>query len=200
MTKQVFLDNLKKRLAGMPETDLAERLSFYGEMIDDLIEEGAAEEEAVAEIGTVESVAQAILSDYPLSKIVKERIKPKRRLKTWEIVLIAVGSPVWLSLLIALFAVLIALYIAVWAVIVAFWAIFVSFIAVVIYLLIMGIYYISASNTFPGICLLGAAAVMSGLTVFVFFGCNAAGKGVVRLTKKIATAVKNHFAGKGEQK
>ena len=41
---------------------------------------------------------------------------------------------------------------------------------------------------------------MSGLTVFVFFGCNAAGKGVVRLTKKIATAVKNHFAGKGEQK
>ena len=106
MSKQEFLAELKAGLNGLPQEDIEERLTFYSEMIDDRMEEGLTEEEAVLAIGTVNEVITQILTDTPLSKLVKERVKPKRTLKAWEIVLLALGAPIWLSLLIAVLAVL----------------------------------------------------------------------------------------------
>ena len=110
MTKKQFLDRLGKSLNGLPQEDISERLTFYGEMIDDRAEEGLTEEEAVAGIGSVEEITAQILEETPFARLVKERVKPKRRMTAWEIVLLAVGSPVWLSLLIALLAVVLSLY------------------------------------------------------------------------------------------
>ena len=62
-----------------------------------------------------------------MGKLIKEKT-PKRRLGVWEIVLLVLGSPIWLSLLIAAFAVILSLYISLWAVIISFWAVFGSFI------------------------------------------------------------------------
>ena len=100
MDKQEFLSKLRAKLFGLPQKELEERLSFYSEMIDDRIEEGLSEETAVKELGTVDVVAGQIIAEIPLSKLVKERIKPKRALNVWEIVLLAIGSPIWLSLMI----------------------------------------------------------------------------------------------------
>ena len=61
MTKQEFLAELREKLKGLPEQDLEERLSFYSESIEDRMEDGLSEEEAVAGVGTVEEiVAQAL--------------------------------------------------------------------------------------------------------------------------------------------
>ena len=95
MLKAEFLARLREKLSCLPADDLEERLGFYGEMIDDRVEEGLSEHEAVATVGTVDEVADQILAETPLGKLVKERIKPKRRLSTGEIALLAVGSPVW---------------------------------------------------------------------------------------------------------
>ena len=38
MNKSEFLEELRKGLAGLPKDDVEERLTFYGEMIDDRIE------------------------------------------------------------------------------------------------------------------------------------------------------------------
>lgn len=94
MDKQAFLTALRSGLSGLPQDDIEERLTFYGEMIDDRMEEGLSEEEAVAAIGEVSEIARQAVADTPLAKIAKERIRPKRRLKTWEIVLLALGSPI----------------------------------------------------------------------------------------------------------
>ncbi len=67
-------------------------------MIEDRIEEGFTEEEAVSEIGTVNEVVSQIVSETPLSKLVKERSRPKRTLRVWEIILLLLGSPIWISL------------------------------------------------------------------------------------------------------
>ena len=56
MSKQEFLDELRKGLSSLPQSDLEERLIFYSEMIDDRVEEGLTEEEAISEIGTVNEV------------------------------------------------------------------------------------------------------------------------------------------------
>ena len=81
MTKQEFLDRLHRSLAGLPLEDAEERLAFYDEMIDDRMEEGLAEEEAVSSFGAQEEIADQILSEIPLSRLVRERVKPKRALR-----------------------------------------------------------------------------------------------------------------------
>ena len=39
MNKQEFLAELRKRLSGLPQADIEERIVFYSEMIDDRTEE-----------------------------------------------------------------------------------------------------------------------------------------------------------------
>ena len=209
MTKNEFLGALRARLSGLSESDIEEHISFYSEMIEDRIEDGASEEDAVCGIGSVEDIAAQIIADVPLTKIAKERIKPKRRLRAWEIVLLAVGSPIWLSLGIAAFAVILSLYVVIWALIISLWAVFVSLVACAIGLSVAGIAMIggpyvfagvivtaSESHVFSGIALIGVGLVCAGLGIFLFFGCNAATKGAILLTKKIALGVKKAFMRK----
>lgn len=106
MSKQEFLERLRKGLSGLPQNDIEERLTFYSEMIEDRKEDGISEEEAVSAVGTVDEIVAQVVSEIPLVKIAKERIKPKRRLSVGEIVLLILGSPIWLSLGIAAFAVI----------------------------------------------------------------------------------------------
>ena len=75
-------------------------------MIDDRMEEGSTEEEVVSEIGNVDDIVSQIIADTPLVKLVKEKAKPNRMLKAWEIVLLVLGSPLWVSLLLAVIAVI----------------------------------------------------------------------------------------------
>ena len=44
---------LRRRLSALPVAEREERIGFYGEMIDDQIEKGLSEEEAVDGIGKV---------------------------------------------------------------------------------------------------------------------------------------------------
>ena len=84
MRKQEFMDQLQKKLSDLPEDEVAERLGFYGEMIDDRMEEGLSEEEAVAASGSADESAAQIIEDVPFAKIAKEKLKPKRRLNAWR--------------------------------------------------------------------------------------------------------------------
>ena len=55
MNKELFLSSLRESLDGLSGEDIAERLAFYSEAIDDRMEDGLTEEEAVtaSEIKTV---------------------------------------------------------------------------------------------------------------------------------------------------
>lgn len=125
MSKQEFLAQLRKGLSGLPQDDIEERLTFYSEMIEDRIEEGLSEEEAISAAGSIDEIVAQVVADIPLAKIARERIKAKRRLKAWEIVLLALGSPIWLSLGIAAVAVILSLYVSLWSVIISLWAVLV---------------------------------------------------------------------------
>ena len=196
MTKQEFLDSLRARLSGLPRQELEERLAFYGEMIDDRIEEGRTEEEAVLDIGSADEISAQIIKDIPLTKIAKERLKPKRSIKTWEIVLLAVGSPIWLSLAIAALAVILSLYVVLWSVIISVWSVFASLVACAFGITAAGVILAVSSNSLSGFAMVGAGLVLAGLSVFLFFGCKAATKGIVLLTKAIALGIKKSFVGK----
>ena len=72
MNKREFFAELRTKLSGAPQSDVEDRLIFYGEMIDDRIEEGMSEEEAVAAVGDIDAIVSDIISDIPLASIVKE--------------------------------------------------------------------------------------------------------------------------------
>lgn len=196
MTKLKFLLELNDRLSGLPKSEVEERLSFYNEAIEDRMEEGLSEEEAVAAVGSAEEVAVQIISETPLIKVAKEKIKPKRKLRVWEIVLLAVGSPIWVSLLAAALAVVISLYAAVWSVVAAFWSVFGAFVGGAIGGVAWGVWFMVLDKIPVGIAIIGAGVTLAGLAIFAFFGCLAATKGVVWLTKKAVLGIKFCFIGK----
>ena len=111
MNKQDFLTQLRKELSTLPQEDIEERLTFYSEMIDDRVEDGLSESEAISQLGSINELARQILADMPLTKIVKEKVKSNRALKIWEIAFLILGSPIWLSLLIAVVAIVFAVYV-----------------------------------------------------------------------------------------
>lgn len=166
MTKEQFLQQLRQRLAGLPEEDLQKQLQYYSEMIDDRMEDGMTEEEAVAGIELPE----------PLPK--KRKVLP-----VWAIILLILGSPVWMSLLVAVASVVFSLYVTLWAVVITLYTVPITLGACAVGGIGMAV---ATAITGPGIlCLiwLGAALVCAGLCMFTGFLCNLLVKGAVRLTK-----------------
>jgi len=198
MNKQDFLMQLRKGLSGLPQDDIEERLTFYSEMIDDRMEEGLSEEEAVSAIGSVDEIVAQVVAEISLAKIAKERIRPKRRLSAGEIVLLALGSPIWLSLGIAAFAVILSLYISLWAMIISLWAVFASLAACSIGGVMACVVFTVGGNGASGVAMLSAGIVCAGFSIFLFYGCKAATKGILILTKKLVLWIKSCFIKKEE--
>ncbi len=196
MLKQEFLGQLRDVLQGLPQREIDERLTFYSEMIDDRMEEGLSEAEAVAAVGSVDEIFVQVIEEFPLATIAKERIKPKRRLSPWEILLLILGFPLWFPLLVAAFAVIFSLYVSLWAVVISLWAVFASLVACAFAGIVACLVLIFGGNTLTGIAMLAAGMFLAGLSVFMFFGCKMATKGTVLLAKKILKGIKNRFVKK----
>ena len=182
----------------MPQDDVEERLVFYSEMIDDRMEEGCSEEEAVLAIGSVVEIVMQVAGDIPLKKIAKDRIRSKRCLRVWEIVLLVLGSPIWLSLGICAAVVIFSIYVSLWSVIVSLWAVFGSLAVCSPAGVAAGAALVCEGNVLPGMAMVSAGAVCTGLSIFLFYGCKVVTKGVLLLTKKAAVCVKSCFVKKEE--
>ena len=185
MTKIQFILALDKRLSGLAESEIEERLIFYSEMIDDRMEEGLTEEEAVAAIGDIDEIANGIMSELAQIKAEAERKpepKPKRKLAGWEIALLILGIPVWVPLVCAAFAVGLSLYASAWAIMISLWVCFVTLAVVTPYLLVLGLIQIFSVQAITGIAIIGSSLVSAGLTVFAFYGCLSLTKLMIRLT------------------
>lgn len=196
MNKQEFFAELKAKLTGMPKEDIEERIGFYSEIIDDRIEEGLTEEEAVAELGSLEDITKQIMSEIPMTKLVKEKVKPSRTFRTWEVVLLVLGAPIWLSLLIALFAIVISIYAVIWSIIILLWAIeFLLFVCSAggvfssVILMVRG-------NIVSGVAMLGAGIICIGLAIFGFYGCKYATNVILKFSKRIFIWIKSCFMKK----
>ena len=198
MNKQEFLLALRGALSDLPEADIKASLDYYAEIIDDRMEEGDSEADAVASLGSVMAVAEQILLDMPLPKLVKARVKPKRRLRPWEIVLIAVGSPVWAPILLALAVVVLAVYIVLWSVVICLYA---ADLCLAAGALVGGAgcaILATMGNPASALILVGGGLACAGLAIFGFFGCNATAEGIWRLGKLLWRGIKSCLIRKEE--
>ena len=63
MNKQEFITLLEKRLFELPQVEKEHLLNYYNETIEDRIEDGMSEAEAVASLDSVEDIVKQIYSE-----------------------------------------------------------------------------------------------------------------------------------------
>ena len=177
MTKLEFLLALQEQLSALPGNEVKEQLAFYDEMIDDRMEDGLTQEEAVAAVGSAEEIAMQLLSGRPTKK--------KRKWTAWEITLLILGAPVWVSVLIAAFAV-------VFSVIAALWSVFAALAAGGIGCVVSGIGIMIAGKVISSIAIFSVGAVCCGLSIFTFYGAKLSTEAVTALVKKYFFTRKEH--------
>lgn len=199
MTKTTFMNELAKALCDLPAKEKQNSLDYISEMIDDRIESGMEEESAVKEIGSPRSVAREMMLDLPLPILIKAKCRAKKTLRLWEIILLALGSPVWLSLCIALLAVVLSVYVSLWAVFISIWAVGLSLLATGLYGIVMfGVsLFISPVNALLHI---GLALVGIGAGGLVGYGCFKSTKVFVKASFRVTKCIKNLIVGKEKTK
>ena len=194
MNKEQFLIELASALAGLPEEDIERSLEFYSEMIDDRIEDGLSEEEAVAALGSIDEIRAQIIKDTPLSRIVRECVKPTHKPGGFEIALLIIGFPIWFPLLISAVAVLFSVWISLWAVIISFYAILAALFGAAFGGIVASAIMLTFGNPLSGLFLLGCSLASLGIGLLWIFVCKYATKGLVWLT---GAFVKSLFLKKG---
>ncbi len=196
MDKLDFLLALAKRLEGLSDADQRASLDYYSEILDDLMESGMTETDAVASLGSVDAIAEEILLDMPLPKLVKAKMKGKRRMTGLEITLLAVGFPVWFPILISLFAVVFSVYISLWAVVISLYAADLAIAVTAPASLLAAILLVVGGQPAAALLFLGAMLVCGGVAILLFFGSNVTAKGVWLLGKLTLRGIKACFIRK----
>ena len=200
MNKTEFLAAIAEKLGALSKSDIENSLAYYSEMVEDYMENGKTEEEAVAAIGTPEEIAAQILMEQPLPKIVKAKVKKSRKMQAWEVVLIVLGAPIWASLLLAAAIMIFSLYIVIWALAVVLYAVDISFAAVALAGIWVCVLSAAMGNAAQAIFFAGIFFFFIGAATLMFFGSNAAAKGMAKLSVLIMRGIKHIFTGKAEAK
>lgn len=203
MTLNEFLRALENGIMQLDESERNSRLGYYAEMIQDRMEDGMSEAEAVASIGDPAELARTILAEQPLPAVVRQRIHKEKEKRSgrggaWKTVLLIIGAPLWFPLLLAFAAVVLAIDVVLIALVIVLFAVVLSFAVAAIAAIIGGIYFIFKD---PPIAIAGFAAslILAGLTILVFVGAKAAAKGIFKLIALMWRGVKRLIVGKKEE-
>lgn len=196
MNKQEFLDALARALSQLPREESEKSVDFYAEMIDDAVENGESEEEAVARLGNVEEIAKKIIDEIPLGRLVRENVR-SRKWSASAIALIVLTSFVWLPFSVAALCVVFSLYLSIWVVIVSLFAscatVFLSGIAIA-----LSAPFIAASGQLAKAALsFGAGLIGIGAGVIAFYLLVALTRLFVRITVLTMRGIKNIFIRRG---
>ncbi len=181
MNKQEFLDRLGALLSCLPASRVAESQAFYAEAIDDRMEEGMTEEEAVAALGSPGAVADAILDEMP--PIPRAMAKTRRRSTVLLWALVILGSPVWLSLLLAFAAVATAVYLCIWLLAATLWLFAAGAILALPFALVLAFAGLVEGNVPFALVYTGEGLLVAALGILCFNAALAASRRLVALSQ-----------------
>ncbi len=197
MNKKEFLDELRSKLRGLPKKDLENRINFYDEMISDRMDEGKSEEEAISEIGSVDEIVNQIASETSLVRLVKEKARPQRSLKGFEILLLILGFPLWFPLLLVVIILSLVAYFLVWIMVIVTYVVEGSLIAAGM-VAIVG-YFSSVVAGDPNMIALASSLLAIGGAFLFIYCCIGATKVTLKLSKGLLTSIKSAFIRKGNK-
>lgn len=102
---EVLADELSYRVK---PSEIHQLINYYDEIIDDLMDDGFSEQEAVAKLGDPKKLAKEAAG------VEEIEIEVPRRFNPLVIILLIIGFPLWGSLLFAFLMVLLSVYIVIW--------------------------------------------------------------------------------------
>lgn len=199
MKKNELIEQLSARLSGLPSDDIENMVDYYSEMIDERIEDGIDEEEAVAAIGDLDEIVSHILSEIPISKLVKAKVNQKSKLSALQITLIIMGAPLWVPILIAILAVIFSIFVAIFSLVISAFSVVVSFGGVALGGILGALVYIFIGMNINAVVLFGIGVFSAGATILSFILSLEFAKLVIKLIKKTFIWIKFSFIRKGEQ-
>ncbi len=96
MNKEQFQLALYDAVRGLPIDDVERSIAYYREMIDERIEDGMSEEDAVAAMGNVDEIAEQIAAEASAARRVAEPFpKERKKFPAW-VPLLVIFCGIWL--------------------------------------------------------------------------------------------------------
>ena len=197
MTKEDFLQELRIRLKGLPSNDLEERISFYDEAINDRLDDGMSEDEAISDLGGIDLVVEQIAKETNLTTLVKHKINTSNskrgKIQAWQIVLIILLFPFWIVLASLLFTLFIVAFVLLFTLVIVTYTLCISFIGGSL----VG-FVATILNTFNGnfnVAYLGVSLTLLGLGFIFVFASYYATIATIKLVKAIILGIKKMLIG-----
>ncbi|MEG2354135.1 MAG: DUF1700 domain-containing protein [Clostridium sp.] len=172
MNKEEFLRNFNMLLRSLPLNERNKMVGYYDEIIEDYIESGLDEEEAVNKLGSVGLIAEEIIRE---NSIVVKEPSLSGGIKVLLTILVVLGSPLWGALLLAGAALLFAGLILMCVPIIIVALVVVSFLIIAM-VGIAGVPFLMMNSIKSGIFQLGIGITSLGITgIFTIIFVNITG-------------------------
>ena len=194
MNKEEFLNRLREALKGLPAAETEKSALYYAEILDDRMEDGMSEVEAVASLGAPEEVAENLKLELPLGTLVRSKMSGSG-VGAGTVVLLVLGSPVWLPLLLAGLAVALSLAVSLWAIVLSLWTVVLA-LMLMLPLSVVGAAMKWANFPAEAVFLLGAACVSGGLAIPAFFFMRKATEWCGKMTMAGVKGIKRLLIGR----
>ena len=112
MTKKEFIEKLEAELKDETYSTVTQVMTYYEEIIADLMEDGYSEEDAISKLGSIQETVANVKGNEEIIEIKKM----KTTTSAWVSILLILGFPLWGSLMAAWLCLLLAAYILIWCV------------------------------------------------------------------------------------
>ena len=191
MNKQEYLAQLRAALACLPEGEIEESVAFYTEMIGDRVADGLTEEEATAQLDDPKAAARAIIADLPVVPRTVVRTKQRNRALYWTLVIL--GSPLWLTLLLAAGMLVLAGLLTIWCLILGLWLLAAGLLAGGPLGIGVCLWALAVGQPAYGVFELGSGLLCFGLGLFCLHGAVAASKTLMQVSRQWIAKAKAPF-------
>lgn len=190
MTKNEFTGILKSRINHLPKSERRKILQYYYEMISERMEDGMTEAEAIDALGNLDE----LFSEYtPVPKEPKKGV----RLRAWHIIMLILGSPLWICLVVAMLCLVLAFYIVIWVLVFACYAVFAALAFSAFACVAAGFISLFTAGPAYFFAYMGAGFVLSGLALLWLMPCNLLAKAMAKLSGKVGKGIFRFFFKRG---
>lgn len=193
MNKQEFLAALARELEPLPREEREQTLTYYGELIDDRLEDGQDEGEVIQSLGAPKAVAEELLGEE------EQPLAPNRGLRVWLVVLLVLGFPLWGSLLLTAAVMVLCVFVCLYIPAFVLGVLALSFLAGAVLGVVGTPFLIADTGLAAGLFQLGLAIGMLGLAALSAVGFWYTGKATAKAGKALWRWLKRSV-GKGRRR
>lgn len=190
MKKEEFLKKLSSELYFMSYDEREEVIKRYSDIIDDLMNNGYLEEDAVNSLNSPINIARYLKNSTEF------RFKvPKKKNKVIAGLVIIVSSPLWGALLILTLTLVLGIFLLIWTVPVTTFLLFIASVFGGGYS-VLGSFILITNNVAEGIMQLGVGIMFIGLSILLFLATVDVTRFIAGITVKISKSAESFIKEK----